>query len=466
MAKYDYTLAVIGSGPGGYVAAIRAAQLGLKTVCIEKGSTLGGSCLNVGCIPSKALLQSSEYYELLKHRLGPHGLSFDHLNCDFSKMMKRKEEVVKGLVDGIPLLFKRHKVDQVMGSARFIDAHSLEISNDGKKQTVSADYFLIATGSEPIALPFLPFDEKQVLSSTGALALESVPKSLLVIGAGAIGLELASVYNRLGSKVDVVEMLDRVSPAMDLTISRQLQQCLKKQGLEFYLSAQVTTAKKNGNSVILEISHENQKKELSAEKVLVAVGRRPYTQGLGLKEMGIGVTPKGFIEVDGTFRTSQPHIYAIGDVIEGPMLAHKASEEGMVAVERIAGMKPKINYLAIPNVIYTHPEAASVGLTEKEAQDGGLELQIGTCFFKANPRARCAGETEGLVKVIGDAGTGRLLGMHILGAQASELIQAGVYAMQKGMTLEEIATTSHAHPTLAEAIKEAALQALGRAIHI
>ncbi len=465
MAQSDYQIVVIGSGPGGYVAAIRAVQLGFKTACVEKSQTLGGTCLNVGCIPSKALLQSSEYYELVAHNLDSHGLSFDHLNIDFSKMMKRKDDIVKSLVESVGHLFQRNQVNRLIGSARFLDPHTLEISKDQEKQKISADHFIIATGSEPTPLPFLPFDEKQILSSTGSLALATVPKSLLVIGAGAIGLELASVYHRLGSKVVIVEMLDRVSPAMDAAISKDLLRVLKKQGLEFYLSAQVVSLKGEADKVSLEILQNHQKQNLSAEKVLVSIGRRPYTQGLGLKEIGIRLTPKGFIEVDSRFRTSQSHIYAIGDVIEGVMLAHKASEEGYVAVEVIAGRNLEINYMAIPNVIYTHPEAASVGLTEEEAIRAGLELKRGISFFKGNARARCAGDTEGFVKILGESRSGLLLGMHILGAHASELIHTGVYAMQKGMTLEEIASTSHAHPTLAESIKEAALQALGRPIH-
>lgn len=465
MAEKNYQVVVIGSGPGGYIAACRAAQLGMKTACVEKSPTFGGTCLNVGCIPSKAMLQSTEYYDLLHSHMAEQGITFDHLNYDFSKMMHRKEEVVKTLVEGIGHLFKRHGVEPIRGSARFLDAHTLEVVQNGQKQQVTADNFIIATGSEPVALPFLPYDEKQIVSSTGALALPVVPKSLLVIGAGAIGLELASVYHRLGTKVSIVEMLDRAAPGMDVALSKGLLQSLKKQGIEFYLSSQVQSAKKEDSSVTLEILQNNQKSSLSSEIVLVAIGRRPYSADLGLQEIGIKFTPKRFVEVDSRFRSSLPHIYAIGDVIEGPMLAHKASEEGAAAAEIIAGGSPKINYLAIPNVIYTHPEAASVGLTEQEVQEAGLEYSTGTSFFRGNPRARCSGDMEGFVKILGESHSRRILGMHILGAHASELINAGVYAMQAGMSLEEISHISHAHPTMAEAIKEAALQALGRAIH-
>lgn len=466
MAKREYDIAIIGSGPGGYVAAIRAAQLGFKTVCIEKEKTLGGTCLNIGCIPSKALLQSSEYYELMQKEAKDHGIGFKDLSFNFPQMMDRKAKVVKSLVDGVASLFKKNNVTRLEGSARLIDSHSLDVANGKGNTKVEAENIILATGSEPVPLPFLPFDEKVVVSSTGALEFPSVPKTILVVGAGVIGVELASVYNRLGSKVIVVEMLDRICFPMDLTLSKTLLSVLKKQGIDFYLSAKVTKAQSGQGGVTLTVNIDQKDVAMDANVALVAIGRRPYTKGLGLDKVDIKTTKKGFVEVDSNFRTSQPNIYAIGDLVEGPMLAHKASEEGIAAVEIIAGLKPHVNYLAIPSVVYTHPEAASVGFSEEEALASGLELKIGTSFFRGNPRARCGGYTEGLVKIIGEALTGRLAGLHIVGPHASEMIAEGVMAMEKGMTLEEIANASHAHPTLTEAIKEAALQALGRPIHM
>jgi dihydrolipoamide dehydrogenase len=461
MAKREFDIAVIGSGPGGYVAAIRAAQLGFKTVCIEKSKTVGGTCLNVGCIPSKALLQSSEYYELMKKEIGEHGISFKDLNINFPQMMARKESVVKGLVNGVAGLLKRQKVEHIEGLAKFVGPHEIEVSQSNDQSLIEAKHIILATGSEPISLPFLPFDEKKILSSTGALSLPSIPSTMLMIGAGVIGVEIASVYNRLGTKVTIIEMLDRICFPMDLGISKTFLQLLKKQGLEFLLSSKVVKAQVKEKGISLTVNTENKEIEMDAEVVLVAIGRRPYTQGLGLNEAGVKVNAKGFVEVDSNFCTSQPHIYAIGDVIEGPMLAHKASEEGVAAVEFIAGLKPTINYLAIPSVVYTHPEVASVGMTEQEAASAKLEVKIGTSYFKGNARARCAGFTEGLVKVIGEIRSRRLIGMHIIGAHASEMIAEGVMAMVNGMTLDQIAHASHAHPTLSEAIKEAAFDALG-----
>lgn len=466
MAKQVYDIVVIGSGPGGYVAAIRAAQLGFKTACIEKEKTLGGTCLNVGCIPSKALLQSSEYYALMQHEAQEHGLSVNGLSYDFNKMQDRKGKIVEGLVNSVASQFKRNSVTWVPGTAKFIDPHTVRVANGKENQDLEAKWFILATGSEPIPLPFLPFDEKAVVSSTGALALPKPPKKLLVIGAGVIGVELASVYNRLGSEVTVIEMLDHICPAMDKAVGRMLLQVLKKQGLVFHLGAKVTQAQKKNEGVTLTVELEGKPQQFAGDAVLVAVGRRPYTNGLGLAEAGVKVGPKGFVEVDKNLRTSQGHIYAIGDLVEGPMLAHKASEEGVVAVEIIAGLHPHINYMAIPNVIYTHPEVAAIGLTEQEALAKGLKLKIGQCLFKGNPRARCMGYMEGMVKVIGEEKTGALIGMHIIGPHASEMIGEGVIAMDKHSTLEDLARASHAHPTLCEAIHEASLLALGRAIHM
>lgn len=454
--KYAYDVAVIGSGPGGYIAAIRAAQLGFKVACIEKDEKLGGTCLNVGCIPSKALLQSSEYYAWLTHEAKDHGITAPNPTFSLAEMMQRKTKVVTSLVDGVAGLFKRHQVERIQGTGKLLSPNQIEVDDGKSKRTVEAEYILLATGSEPIQLPFLPFDEKRVLSSTGALSLDAVPKRMLVIGAGVIGVELASVYSRLGAEVIVVEMLDTICPAMDHTMSKTLLQILKKQGLTFHLGVQVTKAVVE-KGVVLTVNHNDQEMSLAGDVVLVAVGRRPYTKGLGLAEVGIATSPRGFVTVDRNFRTTIPNIFAIGDLVDGPMLAHRASDEGVAAVEIMAGLHPHINYMAIPNVIYTHPEVAALGLTEKEALDMGLKLKIGTSFFKGNARARCTGYTEGLVKVIGDAVTGRLLGMHIIGPHASEMIGEGVIAIEMKATVEQIAKASHAHPALCEAIKEAAI---------
>lgn len=460
----DFQVLVIGGGPGGYVAAIRAAQLGFKTACIEKMPTLGGTCLNVGCIPSKALLQSTEYYELLQKGIQEHGIETKGASINFGQMMQRKEKIVKGLVDGVANLLKSHKIERFLGEARFKDQNTVEVVNGNEKKSVSADFIIIATGSEAIPLPFLPFDEKVVISSTGALSLPEIPKKMLVIGAGVIGLELASVYRRLGSEITIVEMLDRVTPTMDLAVSKQLLQLMKKQGLEFYLQAKVTGATvKNG--VNLAVEFEGKQLSLQGNVVLVAVGRRPYTKGLNAEAAGVKVSPKGFIEVDSNFHTSTQHIFAIGDVIDGAMLAHRSSHEGIAAAEIIAGQHPHVNYMAIPNVVYTHPEVAAVGLTEAEARAASLSIKTGTSFFRGNSRARCAGDTDGFVKIIGEANTGRLLGLHIIGPHASEMIGEGVIAIEKKATLEDIATAPHAHPTLTEAIMEASLTALGRTLH-
>lgn len=465
MTKNSYDLAVIGAGPGGYVAAIRAAQLGLKTVCIEKESSLGGTCLNVGCIPSKALLQSTEHYDFLQKFSGVHGIDCEGLSFKLPVMMERKSQIVKGLVDGIAALFKKNGVTHIHGAASFTSQNTIEIKNSTGTESITADKFILATGSEPIALPFLPFDEKSIVSSTGALSLNDVPKKLVVVGAGVIGVELASVYKRLGADVTVVEMLDQICVAMDGAVSKSLLQVLKKQGITFLLGAKVVEAKLNASSASIFVEHENSKKELIADLILVAVGRRPYTKGLNLQTIGVDISAKGFVTVDAGFRTSMPNIYAIGDVIEGPMLAHRASEEGYALAEILAGHACHINYISIPNVIYTHPEAAAVGLTEEEARRYGLPLSIGICYFKGNPRARCSGDTEGFVKVIGDKSSGRLVGMHMIGSHVSEMIGEGVIALDKGATLQDIADASHAHPTLSEAIKEACLNALSRAVH-
>ncbi len=460
-----YDVAIIGAGPGGYAAAIRAAQLGFKTICIDKRNTLGGTCLNVGCIPSKTLLHATGLFSILQREGSLNAIECSQVKMDFPKLMARKREVVKGLVDGVAGLFKKNGVVSLQGEASFIDPHRLRVSSGSQTSEIEADSIILATGSEPIALPGLPFNEKNVVSSTGALSFLQAPKRLLVIGGGVIGVELASVYNRLGSSVTIIEMLDRLCPAMEVALTKQLLQILKKQGIQFKLSSKVVNAVVQPEEVILTVESEGQLQNVSGDSVLVAVGRRPYSQGLGLDKIGITVDRRGFVPVDGFFRTQQPHIFAIGDLIDGVMLAHRATEEGVVVIEWLKGERSNVNYLAIPNVVYTDPEVASVGLTEQEAKETGRSLLVGTSFFRGNSRARCTGETEGFVKVIGDRETGRLMGMHIIGTHASELIAEGMLAMQLGATLAEIGQAVQAHPTLSEAIKEAALQALGRPIN-
>ncbi len=456
MDKFD--LIVIGSGPGGYVAAIRAAQLGMRVACVEKETTLGGTCLNVGCIPSKALLHSTEYYHKVAAEGKEHGIVAKELSIDLAQMMQRKEKIVAGLVGGIDFLFNKNKVVRLKGEAIMTSPTSVKVGDE----TFETKYILLATGSEPIALPFLPFDETRVLSSTGALSLPQVPKKLLMVGAGVIGLELGSVYRRMGAEVEVVELLDRVTPPFDREISKVLYKIFTKQGMRFHLSKKVVSGKaENGVELTLESGET-----LKGDVVLVAIGRRPYSKGVGLETVGVETDRQGRVKIDGSFRTNIPNIYAIGDLVDGPMLAHKASEEGIAAVEIMCGKEAKVNYLAIPNVMYTWPEVACVGMTEEEAKEAGLTLCIGKVPFKSIPRARCSGDEEGMVKLIGEKETDRLIGMHIIGPNASEMIHEGVMAMEKKMTLMEIAHASHAHPTCSEAIKEAALAAHNQAIHL
>ncbi len=455
MDRYD--VAVIGSGPGGYVAAIRASQLGFKTVCIEKEKTLGGTCLNVGCIPSKALLQSSEHYYFIKQSADEHGIESLKPKLNFKKMQSRKEEVVGSLVQGIAGLFKRNKVARIKGTGKLTSPNTIEVNG----KTIEAKHILLATGSEPIELPFAPFDEKKIVSSTGALALSKVPKKLLVIGAGVIGLELASVYSRLGSQVTVVEMLDTICPGFDKSVTKPLHQSLAKMGIKFHLSAKVTKI----DSGKVTVTQNDETLTFTPDCILVSIGRRPYSAGLGLEAVGVETDHSGFVEVDKHFRTSIPNIYAFGDLIKGAGLAHRASEEGVAIVEALAGKSPEINYIAIPNVVYTHPELASVGFTEEETKELGIEIIKGVASFKGNPRARAAGDTGGLVKVIAEKSSHRLLGVHILGPHASEMIGEAVIALDNRSKVESIAHACHAHPTLSEAIKEAALASLGEAVH-
>lgn len=450
-----YDVIVIGSGPGGYVAAIRCAQLGMKTACVEKGP-LGGTCLNVGCIPSKALLHSSELVYKLDHHMPEHGVNIEKASFDFDKMMGRKRDVVTSFNQGIAALFKKNKIDHLQGTGTLKSPTTVSV--DGTDH--AATYIILATGSEPISLPFLPIDEKRVVTSTGALSLEQVPKKLLVIGAGVIGVELGSVYKRLGSEVTFIEFLPKICPTMDDTISKAFQKILEKQGMTFHLNTKVTAADIAPDKIILT----TEKETFEGDVVLCSIGRRPYTQDLGLEK--VGITPnKGFIPINGRFQTTLPNIYAIGDIVDGPMLAHKASEEGVAVAEILANENPSIDYIAIPNVVYTDPEVAAVGLTEKEAKDKGLEVKTGSFPFSINSRAKCTGETEGLVKIISDAKTDILLGIHIVGAHASEIIAEAVLAIQNKVTTLALANTPHAHPTLSEAVKEAALDVHKRAIH-
>jgi dihydrolipoamide dehydrogenase len=465
-----YDVVVIGGGPGGYVAAIRAAQLGLRTACVDKRGTPGGTCLNIGCIPSKALLQSSEKYNEAQHALAQHGVKISGVDLDLAAMMTRKDKVVGENTRGVEYLFRKYKVDYIKGAARFLAPDRLGITPvDGATASeLRAKSMIIATGSDIVPLPGVDIDEKTIVSSTGALTLPAVPKSLVVVGAGYIGLEMGSVWRRLGSAVTVVEFLDRITPGMDNEVSRSLQRVLTKQGFTFRLGTKVSGAKRNGEGVTLtlEPAQGGPKEEMSAAVVLVAIGRRPYTEGLGLETVGVVVDNKGRIKVDENFATSVRGIYAIGDVIAGPMLAHKASDEGVALVETLAGQKSHVNYEAIPAVIYTWPEVASVGRSEEELKSAGIAYKTGKFPFSANARARANADTEGFVKILADAKTDRVLGVHIIGPDAGTMIAEAALAMEYGASAEDIARTTHAHPTLNEAVKEAALAVEGHPIHI
>lgn len=467
MDKFD--LVVIGAGPGGYVAAIRASQLGLKVACVEKRGTLGGTCLNVGCIPSKALLNSSEKYEEAQHEFANHGVEFKGLGFNLDKMMKHKEEVVSGLTQGIEFLFKKNKVTWLKGEASFKSATELEIKNGKKKETVTAGKFLIATGSEIMSIPGVEIDEKQIVSSTGALSLPSVPKHLVVIGGGYIGLELGSVWARLGSKVTVVEFLDRITPTMDTEVAKQLKKNLEKLGMEFKLSTKVTSAKKDKKQVklTLEPAQGGDSEDMKADFVLVSVGRRPFTDKLGLENAGVKTDERGFIPVNSLYQTEAPNIFAIGDVIGGAMLAHKAEDEAVVCVEMMTGQAGHIDYNCIPAVIYTWPECASVGFTEDQLKEAGVGYKAGKFPFMANSRARSnGGMVDGFVKILSEKETDRVLGCHIIGPDAGTMIAELALAMEFGASAEDIARTCHAHPTLNESVKEAALAVDGMALHI
>jgi len=463
----SFDVVVIGAGPGGYVAAIRAAQLGLKVACVESRKSLGGTCLNVGCIPSKALLQSSEHYSHALHKLESHGVVVKGVALDLPKMMTRKDEIVKSLTRGVEGLFKKNKVTWLKGHGSFTGPNTVAVKDGSTSTTVTAKNIIIATGSEPIELKSIaPYDGEYVVHSTHALAFEKVPEHLVVIGAGVIGLELGSVWARLGSKVTVVEAADRVLAVMDSTVSTQMKRILEKQGMNFILGAKVKSAAKSGKGVKIVYEKDGKDEELKADKCLVAVGRRPNTDGLELAKAGLETKKNGRIDVDGHFRTKHPHIYAIGDVIEGVMLAHKAEDEGIAAAELVAGRAGHVNHEAIPNVVYTWPEVACVGMTEEQVKAKGVEYRTGQFPFAANGRAKSIGDTDGFVKIIADARTDRLLGFHIVGPTASEMIAEAAIAFEFGASAEDIARSSHAHPTLAEVMKEAALAVDKRAIHI
>lgn len=461
-----FDLAVIGAGPGGYVAAIRAAQLGLKVALVEKNDMLGGTCLTVGCIPSKAMLESSELFALARDRLSVHGIGVEGLKLDLGTMMRRKEEVVRQLTDGIALLMKKNKIEVVHGIAKLSAADKIEIETAEGAVEVKASTVLLATGSRPIQLPGIPFDGTHVVTSTEALSFGAVPSRMVVVGAGAVGLELGSVWSRLGAEVTVVEMLPRIVPFADTQMSKMLQRYLKAQGLQFRLNTVVTAAKVEGGKVkaVLKGKGDDQE-ELECDRLLVAVGRRPATGGLGLEQIGVELDDGGRVKVDDGFATTVSGVYAVGDLIRGPMLAHKASEEGVALAERLAGKPGHLNYDAIPNVVYTAPELAQVGLSEDQVKDRGIDYRVGRYYFKANGRAKSMAEEDGLAKVLAEKKTDKILGIHILGPRASELIAEAVTAVEFGGSSEDLARMCHAHPTLSETLKEAALAVDKRAIH-
>jgi dihydrolipoamide dehydrogenase len=465
----QYNVTVIGSGPGGYVAAIRAAQLGFKTAIIEKYDTLGGTCLNVGCIPSKALLDSSEHFINAKDHFKEHGIDIPAPKVNMEQMIKRKGDVVKANVDGIAYLMKKNKIDVHTGVGSFVDKNTIKITaKDGKETTITTEKVIIATGSKPTALPFAPFDKKRIISSTEALELKEVPKHVIVIGGGVIGMELGSVYARVGAKVTVVEFLDALIPTMDGTLGKELLKIAKKMGMEVFLGHKVTAVENKGKEVIVKAEPKagGNALEFKGDYCLVSIGRRPFTDGLGLDKVGIELD-NGRIPVDDHLKTKVDNIYAIGDVVRGAMLAHKAEEEGVYVAEQLAGQKPHVNYNLIPGVVYTWPEVASVGYTEEQLKEQGRAYKTGSFPYKALGRARASMDTDGLVKILADKATDEILGVHIIGARAADMIAAGVTAMEFRASAEDVARMSHAHPTYMEAVKEACLAATAnRPIHM
>jgi len=464
----QFDVVVIGGGPGGYVAAIKAAQLGFTTACVEKRGALGGTCLNVGCIPSKALLHSSELFEEASNGMAAHGVKVQGVELDLSAMLAHKDKVVKELTQGIEFLFKKNKVTYVKGHGRLAGSGKVEVElTDGGSQELEAKHVIIATGSDVTPLPGAPVDEERIVSSTGALDLKSVPKRLLVVGGGYIGLEMGTVWRRLGSEVTVVEFLDRITPGMDAEVAKQFHRLLARQGFTFRLATKVTNVERNaeGCRVTVEPANGGDAETLDFDVVLVAIGRRPYTDDLGLGTVGVQVDNKGRIPVDERFRATDG-VYAIGDVIEGPMLAHKAEDEAVACVEMLAGQQPHIDYDAIPAVIYTAPEIAYVGKNEEQLKEAGIAYKVGKFPFQANSRAKSVGKTDGFVKVLADADTDRVLGCHIIGAEGGTMIAELALAMEFGASSEDIARTSHPHPTLGEAIREAAMAVQGKPIHV
>ncbi|OYV48880.1 MAG: dihydrolipoyl dehydrogenase [Acidocella sp. 20-58-15] len=464
MADQNFDVIIIGSGPGGYVAAIRAAQLGLKTACVEKRATLGGTCLNIGCIPSKALLQSSENFQEISHSAADHGINVGSIKLDLARMQARKGEVVGANTKGVEFLFKKNKVTWIKGEAKFTSPTAIEVAGTA----YTAKNFIIATGSDSVPLKGVEVDEQRIVTSTGALELNAVPKHLVVIGGGVIGLELGSVWRRLGAEVTVVEFLDRITPTMDSEISTAFQKILAKQGFVFKLGSKVTGAKVSDKGVTLTVepAKGGAAETIEADVVLLAIGRYAYTAGLNLAAAGVETDERGRVKTDAHFATNVPGIYAIGDVITGPMLAHKAEDEGVAIAERLAGQAGHVNYDAIPSVVYTWPEVASVGKTEEELKAAGVAYKVGKFPFTANGRARAMGATDGFVKILADAATDRLLGAHILGPDAGTLIAELTTAIEFGASAEDVARICHAHPTLSESVKEAALAVEGRALHI
>lgn len=466
--QYDVT--VIGSGPGGYVAAIRAAQLGLKTAIVERYNSLGGTCLNVGCIPSKALLDSSEHYHAAHEKFAEHGIKISNLGVDMPQMIKRKNEVVDQTVKGVQFLMKKNKIDVFYGHGTFTSPTELHVAmNEGEDQTISSDKFIIATGSKPITPDFMNYDKNRVITSTEALNIDKVPKRMVIVGGGVIGLELGSVYARLGTEVEVVEFQDRIIPTMDKDCSKELMRALKKTGVKFHLKHKVTDVKglKTKVKVSVEKRDGGEGFEIDADYCLIAIGRRPYTNNLGLDKAGVALDDRGRVIVDDHLRTNVPKIYAIGDVIRGAMLAHKAEEEGVFVAETIAGQRPHVDYNLIPGVVYTWPEVAAVGQTEEQIKEAGIPYKVGKFPFKALGRARASTDTEGMVKVISHADTDEILGVHMVGPRTADMIAEAVALMEFRASAEDAARMSHAHPTYTEAFKEAALAATGdRALHV
>ena len=464
-----YDLVVIGSGPGGYVCAIRAAQLGMKVAVVEKRETFGGTCLNIGCIPSKALLHASELFEEAGHSFEKMGIKLAAPKLDLSGMMKFKDDGVEGNVKGVAFLFRKNKIEAFHGTGKILAPGQIEIrADDGQAQTIETKAIVIATGSDVARLNGIDIDEKRIVSSTGALSLDKVPQRLLVVGAGVIGLELGSVWRRLGSEVLVVEFLDRILPGIDAEVGKQFQRMLERQGMTFKLSSKLTAVDDSGKKLKAKVEPVagGAAETVEADAVLVAIGRVPYTEGLGLEAAGVNRDNRGRVVVDRHFASSVPGIYAIGDVIAGPMLAHKAEDEGVAVAEILAGQAGHVNYDVIPNVVYTYPEIASVGKSEEELKEGGIAYRAGKFPFTANPRARVNLTPEGFVKILADAGTDRVLGVHIVSADAGNMIAEAAVAMEFGASSEDIARTCHAHPTLSEAVKEAALAVDKRSIHM